>query len=188
MRDRETDSWWSIMTSSAIGGELEGAELEELPLGEKTTWNDWVDRHPHTVVLSVNGREHVQHNSYESYFASDETFRGLRVDDQRLPAKEPVFSFWLEGQPYAIAHQAVEGGRLLEIGDVRLFLYREPGAHLFASTRSFRWNAGAADATGDAQQLLAAAERGDPGIEPFPGLDTFWYTWVSVNRQSRLLH
>ena len=23
MRDRETDSWWSIMTSDAIGGELE---------------------------------------------------------------------------------------------------------------------------------------------------------------------
>ena len=24
MRDRETDSWWSIMTSDAIGGELDG--------------------------------------------------------------------------------------------------------------------------------------------------------------------
>ena len=27
MRDRETDSWWSIMTSTAIGGALQGAEL-----------------------------------------------------------------------------------------------------------------------------------------------------------------
>ena len=31
MRDRETDSWWSIMTSEAIGGELDGADLVELP-------------------------------------------------------------------------------------------------------------------------------------------------------------
>ena len=58
MRDRETDSWWSIMTSDAIGGELEGDELEELPLGEKSTWKDWVARHPQTLVLSVEGREH----------------------------------------------------------------------------------------------------------------------------------
>ena len=35
MRDRETDSWWSIMTSDAIGGQLDGADLEELPYGEK---------------------------------------------------------------------------------------------------------------------------------------------------------
>ena len=46
MRDRETDSWWSIMTSNAIGGELEGAELVELPVGEKTTWGAWRARHP----------------------------------------------------------------------------------------------------------------------------------------------
>jgi hypothetical protein len=37
LRDRETDSWWSIMTSDAIGGELDGTDLEELPFGEKTT-------------------------------------------------------------------------------------------------------------------------------------------------------
>ena len=38
MRDRQTDSWWSIMTSKAIGGPLEGTALPELPVGEKTTW------------------------------------------------------------------------------------------------------------------------------------------------------
>ncbi len=41
MRDRETDSWWSIMTSTAIGGAMAGADLVELPLGEKTTWRSW---------------------------------------------------------------------------------------------------------------------------------------------------
>ncbi len=58
MRDRETDSWWSIMTSSAIGGALQGTELDELPIGEKTTWADWRRRYPATLVLSVDGGQH----------------------------------------------------------------------------------------------------------------------------------
>ena len=40
MRDRETDSWWSIMTGEAIGGELQGAPLDELTNWEKARWGD----------------------------------------------------------------------------------------------------------------------------------------------------
>lgn len=57
MRDRETDSWWSIVTSTAIGGPMAGARLVELPYGERTTWGDWVARHPTSLVLS-HRREH----------------------------------------------------------------------------------------------------------------------------------
>ena len=46
MRDRETDSWWSIMTADAIGGDLRKTELVELPVGEKMQWKDWLARHP----------------------------------------------------------------------------------------------------------------------------------------------
>ncbi len=35
--------------------------------------------------------------------------------------------------------------------------------------------------------LLAMASSGADGIEPLGGFDTFWYTWVSVNRDTRLL-
>ena len=74
MRDRETDSWWSIMTSDAIGGELDGTDLVELPRGEKVTWKDWRGRHPGTLVLSVEGEEHVENNPYDNYFTSESTF------------------------------------------------------------------------------------------------------------------
>ena len=113
MRDRETDSWWSIMTSTAIGGALQGAERDELPIGEKTTWADWRRRHPNTLVLSVDGEEHHSNNPYDNYFASDRTFHDLEISDDRLEPKTPVFSFWLNGQTYAAAHSTFEGGRLL---------------------------------------------------------------------------
>ena len=40
MRDKETDTYWSIMTGDAIAGDLEGTRLEEWPLGEKSQWKE----------------------------------------------------------------------------------------------------------------------------------------------------
>ena len=139
MRDRETDSWWSIMTSDAIGGKLKGTELEELPYGEKTTWKDWVTRYPQTRVLSVAGVEHVEESPYDNYFSSAETFRNLEIADRRLAPKEPVFTFWIADQPWAVPHTLYEGGRLFELEGVagkRLLLYRSPEASVFESTRA----------------------------------------------------
>ena len=102
MRDRETDSWWSIMSSDAIGGELNGADLTELPVGVKTQWGDWVEQYPETLVLSVAGEEHTANNPYDNYLTGEGTFRGLEVDDQRLPPKAPIYSFHVAGHAVAV--------------------------------------------------------------------------------------
>ena len=67
MRDRETDSWWSLMSSQAIGGELDGSGLDEMVASEKAQWSDGVSRHPDTLVLSVDGVEHGESNRYDNY-------------------------------------------------------------------------------------------------------------------------
>ncbi len=187
LRDRETDSWWSIMTSGAIGGELDGTDLVELAVSEKTTWARWVAAHPGTAVLSVDGVEHVDYNPYDNYFSSDGTFRNLEIADDRLPAKEPIYSFWLDGRPWAVPHSAFAGGALLTpetLGGRGLLLDREPGAPIFASTRAWIVSAERA-ADGTAVELLSAAPS--EGIEPLPGFDTFWYTWVAVNGETELV-
>ncbi len=189
MRDRETDSWWSIMTSEAIGGEMEGADLVELPVAEKATWGDWRSRHPDTLALTVDGRQHEPRNPYRDYFANDRTFRGLEVADQRLPPKAPIFGFFLDGRARAVPHAAVEGGRLVSLdgGDgegVRLLFHRRPGASMFASTSAWRLADGA---EGTAGELVTAARAGGDGFEPLTGIDTFWYNWVAVNQDSELL-
>ena len=55
MQDKETDSYWSIMTGKSEGGAQGGTRLNELPVGVKLQWKEWVRRHPDTVVLSVDG-------------------------------------------------------------------------------------------------------------------------------------
>jgi hypothetical protein len=184
MRDRETDSWWSIMTSKAIAGELDGADMVELPYGEKAVWAEWKERYPDSLVLSVEGNEHEAHSPYEEYFTNDRTFRGLEVADGRLDAKTPVFSFFLDGKPYAVPHAIVEGRRLFEVGDVRLLFFREPGAPMFASTRA--WSGPAVD-DGTVEALPPEDELEAAGFEVLGGIDTFWYTWAGVNEGSEIL-
>jgi hypothetical protein len=189
MRDREADSWWSIMTSTAVGGQLAGNELTELPLGEKTTWKEWVAGHPDTVVLSVDGREHEEFNPYADYFSSQETFRDLRIDDKRLAAKEPVYSFWIDGEPYAAPHSAFSGGRLFDLAgsEARVFLYRGKEPEFFASSQGFLVPR-AIDLTGkEPGELLETLSAPAGQARPLEGFDTFWYTWIAVNHDSKLL-
>jgi hypothetical protein len=191
MRDRETDSWWSIMTSDAIGGELHGTDLVELPRGEKATWKDWRHRHPDTLVLSVEGEEHIDNNPYDNYFASEGTFRDLEIEDHRLAPKDSIYSFWWEGEPYAVPHAAFAGGKVLEVegwGDQRLFLYRGKKASIFESTRAWVVPAALVAQAKKPRDLLAlVSEDGGSGAERLSGFDTFWYNWVSVNENTRLV-
>lgn len=188
MRDRETDSWWSLMASRAIGGPLEGTELRELPVGEKTTWSDWISRHPDTLVLSVDGREHVENNPYDRYFTSDGTFRGTEVEDDRLAPKEPVYTFEHDGTPYAVPHATIEGGAVIELGERTAFFHRPDGASVFASSDTWMLPAEAVEAGADPDALLGRLEAGEvEGAEKLPGFDTFWYTWVAQHEDTELL-
>ncbi len=175
------------MTADAIGGELENTPLVELPWGRKAMWKDWVAKHPQTVVLSVNGEEHLNNNPYDNYFESDDTFRGLRVKDKRLGAKEPVYTFRLQDDPYAAPHSSFQGGRLFKIpGDsaTTLMLYRERGISFFASNEAYLVDA---PASADPREVLTKIRDGRLSSQPLGGFDTFWYSWVTVNPNSKLL-
>lgn len=189
MRDRQTDSWWSIMSSDAIGGPLAGTDLPELPVGEKTTWGEWRRKHPDTLVLSVDGAEHTESSPYDSYLASEQTFRGLEVSDDRLPAKEPVFAIRVDGEPWAIAHRRIRGGRLVELpgADRRLLLFRDRGSSVYVSTEAWLVDPEVAGGRAGVEELLSAARSGEGGFSPVEGFDTFWYTWIGVNEESGLL-
>ena len=191
MRDRETDSWWSIMTSSSIGGPLEDQDLVELPASEKTTWKDWRARHPETKVLSVGGVEHVTKNPYDNYFSNEETFRNLEVSDRRLPPKTPIFAFWVDGHAFAVPHSRFLGGKLLsskKLGGRWLLVLRDDGAAIFESTRAFLVPSAEIRRGTDPKPLLPSTGAPLPdGYEAVTGFDTFWYNWVSVHPDTRLL-
>ncbi len=50
--DRQTESLWSQIAAKAVTGKLAGTDLEQLVLAH-TTWSDWLEKHPRTLVLST---------------------------------------------------------------------------------------------------------------------------------------
>ncbi len=190
MRDRETDSWWSIMTGDAIGGNMQGEKLKEMPVSEKTTWADWKKRHPDTFVLSVDGREHENRDGYEGYFASERTFRNIEIHDDRLQPKQPIYSFQHDDIAYAVAYDSFEGGGIFDLegdaeGRKQVVLYRAPDASIRASTYALLVPHGSVEAVDGFRTVEKLSMRSD--VERLAGFDTFWYNWVLVHPKTMVL-
>ena len=187
MRDRETDSWWSIMTSDSIGGDLDGEDLRQLPVGEKVQFGEWKNRHPETKVLSVKGAEHVENNPYDNYFNSAGTFRDQELTDKRLDAKEHVYTFHAGDVPVAVPHSAFMGGAVFEheaFGGRALLLARSEDDSFYKSSSAYFVPVEVWKVTQEAEAILGLYES---RLEPIGGFDTFWYTWVAVNEKTILL-
>lgn len=210
MRDRPTDSWWSIISGDAIGGDLEGTSLREIHRSEKIQWGDWRKRYPDTRVLSVNGHEHDPSNPYDRYFASARTFRENRSPDERLEQKEPIYAFRIGDITYAVPHSRVEGGVVFALdGETELFLYRTPGVAMFASTFAYMGSrtkaggrferrdgvwidrvSGLEFSSGTGFRLegdTEGAKSGESGLGQPDGYDTFWYMWSATHEDVRIL-
>jgi hypothetical protein len=196
MQDKETDTYWSIMTGGAVAGELEGTKLEELPLSVKVQWKDWVATHPETMVLSVDGVEHIDENPYEDYFESEEGFHGITAEDERLATKTPIYAFWHDGAPYAVAHEEFAGGGAFELGEQTMFLYRPTGAEVFSSTLAFLVPEKVTRSGGEWTTASGATYNDETGeftgtgsdrIRPPQGFDTFWFNWSLTNPNTEVL-
>lgn len=66
--DRQTASLWSQMMNKAISGPLKGQRLQTIAMSH-TTWQDWQQRHPDSLVLSTNTgyRRDYTTNPYRGY-------------------------------------------------------------------------------------------------------------------------
>ncbi len=200
LQDRETDSYWSIITETALKGPAEGAELDTLPGAVKTTWGEWRREHPRTRVLSVDGVEHATGEKYQKYFASEKGFRDMEATDRRLPDKESIYAFFDGETASAVAHRSFLGGGAFELRDGRqLFLYRLDDDSHYRSTSAFtapprgrfvragdRWQLELGDRV-VAWNPQSRAFEGEIELQDPGGFDTFWYIWSLTHENSSIL-
>jgi hypothetical protein len=197
MQDRETDSYWSIMSGEIIAGRLSGTKIIELPVGEKIKWKHWVQKHPETKVLSVNGREDT-YPAYDEYYASAAGFRNQETVDTRFKTKEPVFTFAYSGKKYAVPFSAIENGATFVLNDATIFLYRPENTQIFQSTVAYittgsgfikegrKWkdiDSGCVFNTA----LKSLQFEGNDCPQKMNGFDTFWYHWSLNNPETEVL-
>lgn len=198
MQDRETDSYWSIMTNESIHGKKKGTKLNELPVGVKTQWKNWKENYPGTLVLSVNGEEDSK-NVYSNYFNSDGVFKGHYTTDKRMGDKVAVFAFHYKDKNYAIPHSKIEDGKIVKVEDKFFFMFRPQNSSIYQSTAAYnlensqieiykgKWVISDTNCYFDykAYKFLGEDSNCPPKLE---GLDTFWYTWSLTNPGTIILH
>lgn len=198
MQDRETDTYWSIMSGSAVGGELKNTKLAELPLGEKMQWKDWLKKHPETLVLSVDGKEDRPVDYYADYFSNERGYRNLEAKDKRLKTKEPIFAFEYDGRKVAVPHEEFKNGRVFDFEGKKLFLFRPRDAEIFVSTAAFLTDDGAIEKRNgkwvDTKSECVFDESsgkfsgtGNACPQLLTGFDTFWYNWSLINTDTDVL-
>ena len=94
MYDRQTDSLWSQFLGVAVAGDFEGSALEPLA-SSLTTWGEWRDEHPATLVLDQGGR---RHDTYASHYTDGSAgVLGESLPDDRLGRKEFVAGVQWDG-------------------------------------------------------------------------------------------
>jgi len=97
--DRETESLWSQIMSTAISGPLQGHRLTAIPL-QNTTWQDWKQQHPNTLVLSTETgyRRDYTSSPYIGYELDNSIWFPVTDQDNSYPPKSLVLGIEVNGK------------------------------------------------------------------------------------------
>lgn len=110
--DRNTESLWSQITGEAISGPMKGQQLELLP-AQLTSWQQWLNVHPKTLVLSTDTghRRDYRRSPYGDYDSNERLYFPVEFLSRRYHPKERVLGIELDGsfKAYPMAELAKRG-------------------------------------------------------------------------------
>ena len=95
MADRQTNSVWSHLDGVAIEGPLTGTEMSFIPLIH-TTWEEWLDLHPDTSVLSYDTDFQAQYRDVTIGMPNGRFAQDLLTVDDRLQSEALVLGIMVE--------------------------------------------------------------------------------------------
>ena len=203
--DHQTDTLWSQFLSRGVKGPLANQALEIIP-AVQTTWGQWLDLHPDTLVLNKRGR--YRGDSYEGYYSGGSAgILGEANKDRRLPRKELVLGMVVSGQAKAYPFSAISGQPVIndrfagqevvvafeplsESGAV--FKRRLDGRTLnFESAQAREGVALMRDLeTGSLWQVLTGQSIDGPlfgqRLERLPSHYSFWFAWSDFHPETEL--
>lgn len=159
MYDRQTQSLWSQILSQAVTGPMKGTLLPAVAVTH-TTWVDWRNRHPDTLVLDANTgfNRNYQANPYGGYEKDSNIMFPLRFRSEGYHPKEQVLGLVLDGKAkaYPFVELAKGSGEVEDmLGNYRILI---------------RYN-----------HTHQSAEVFDTDGKPLPGVVLFWFAWYAFH-------
>ena len=205
MYDQATQSLWNTIWGEPVLGPLadEGIRLERLYI-VTTTWREWRQRHPDTLVLSLDTgyqRDYSEGAAYRDYFATDALMFNVPVIDRRLNNKAEVLALIFDeypDQPLAIAAEYLADNPLYagSIGTVQFIVLTDrSGANRVYETNGLqftKWDGQFTlmDEYGHAWTLNEGKLQSAAGrvLRRLPAHRAFWFGWYSAYPTTRLVH
>ena len=89
--DTQTESLWSQMMAKSINGKQSGRKLEILA-SDLTTWSQWKQKHPKTLVLSdqTGFKRDYSRDPYQGYTDTAKTYFPVNATNDKVASKERV--------------------------------------------------------------------------------------------------
>ncbi len=190
MYDREGETLWPQMLSTAIDGPLEGASLTEFPV-YWSTWGRWREHFPDSLVLTEDtgyGRNYDEdpygtYNPTSGYYEeeSDTMFPPLSTDTSH-PAKRMFLGARPQDGPLAIDREALaqEGVLTLEQESsvyVAVHDQRIGAGHLYRSDDDVSFTQ-AEDGTITDEDDGSTYEPDDLPLESVYAYEAMWFSWA----------
>lgn len=165
--DRQTDSLWSQIMSKAITGPLKGLTLSSLPASH-TTWRDWAERHPDTLVLSTDtGYRRDYHRSpYLDYTRTGSLMFPVENKSNEYRNKTLVLGVTLNGQSKVYPFKELEKNGQERFDD-----------SIDGRTISVEWFPSEKFA-----RIL------DKEGEELPSVIAYWFAWYAFHPDSEIFH
>ena len=164
--DRESNSLWSQILGKAVTGPSKGVKLEVVPTTH-TSWEDWIARHPDTLVLSEDtghARDYSR-DPYAGYDANPVIPFPVANSSSRFDNKDVVLGLEVDGKykAYPFTELAKTEGLVVDtVGD------REIRVAYDAKHRTAR--------------VLDAAGK------ELPSLITYWFAWYAFYPQGEVFY
>ena len=205
MYDHQSDTLWSQFLSRGVKGPLANRALEIVP-AVQTTWEQWLNLHPDTLVLDKRGS--YGSDTYEGYYRGGSAgIIGESNKDRRLPKKELVMGMVVSGFAKAYPFSAISQQTVINdhfAGEAVVITFEptsESGAafqrRLNGKTLTFepaQVRAGVAlmrdQETGSLWQVLTGQAVEGPlfgeRLERLPSHYSFWFAWSDFHPQTEL--
>ncbi|MEO6264676.1 MAG: DUF3179 domain-containing protein [Luteimonas sp.] len=114
--DRDSNSLWQQITARAFAGQRRGQSLSPVPL-TMTTWREWRDKHPDTMVLSTEtgaGSDYGVATPYGDYEKSERLMFPVTAHDPRLHPKMVVHAVEVGSESFAVTERALKAAGSVE--------------------------------------------------------------------------
>jgi hypothetical protein len=163
--DRQTESLWSQIMTRSISGRMKGTYLQQIA-ASNTTWQDWRERHPDTLVMSTDtGYRFIDYDDdpYADYKKSNRVWFPLTNTDKRLRKKEWVLGVTTESSAKAF-----------------------PLRELYRRISPVQESVGATQVSIEFDEKNQTATAFDVDGTVLPSIQLYWFAWAAFHPDTEL--